>query len=327
MATFDVITIGDTSYDSIHFIDEDEARLVCNVRHQVSEICFDYADKIPVKAMYESIGGNAANAAVGFSRLNLKTAIYTEIGQDDFGTRVMNNFRAEKVSLKYIKQGGKTNQSSIISINSDRTIFSYHEKRDYRLPNLESTSWIYLSSLKTGFEKVHHSLLEQIRSKKIFLAYNPGTYQLKAGIIASQSVLQRAAIVMMNKEEAMSWLKLPVTTDIKHLLFALTKYGTKSSIITDSLNGSYGFDGINYYHCPICPQKAIESTGAGDSYATALTAALYHGASLKEAMHWGTVNSASVVSQIGSQAGLLNLSQMKKNLKETEKVIATPILV
>lgn len=323
---YDVITIGDTTYDSIHFVDEDEAHLVCNVRHQLCEICFDYADKIPVKAIFESVGGNAANAAVGFSRLNLKVAIYTEIGNDDLGARVINLFKKEKISLKYVRQHGKTNQSSIISVKGERTIFSYHEKRDYHLPNLENTAWVYLTSLKTGFQKVHQELLNQIRSKNTLLAYNPGTYQLKAGIVTSQSILQRAAVVIMNKEEAANWLGKPSTTDVKHLLFALTKYGTKKAIITDSLNGSYGFDGINYYHCPISPQHTIETTGAGDSYATSLTAALYHGATLQEAMRWGTVNSASVVSEIGSQAGLLTLKEMKKRLSATEKIAATPIL-
>lgn len=322
---FDVITIGDAAFDFIQFIDEEEARLVCNVRHQLCEICFDYADKIPVKAVYDCVGGNAANAAVGFARLGLKTAIYTIIGKDDLGNRIMDTFKKEKINTKYIKQDGKTNQSSIISINTDRTIFSYHEKRDYHLPVLDPSGWIYLTSLKTGFEKIHHDLLEQLRNKKTFIAYNPGTYQLKAGMVASQSVLQKASVVIMNKEEAAGWLKMPITTDIKHLLFALTKYGTKKSVITDALNGSYGFDGINYFHCPICPQKAIETTGAGDSFATALSAALYHDASLKEAMLWGSINSASVVSEIGSQAGLLHLNEMKSRLKSFNKVEAEPI--
>ncbi len=326
MSVYDVITIGDTGYDTIQVIDEDEAHLVCNVHHQLCQICFDYADKIPVKAIYETIGGNAANAAVGFSRLGLKTVIYTEIGKDDLSERIINAFKNEKISLKYVKQSGKTNRASVISIRTDRTIFSYHEKREYHLPKLDSANWIYLSSLKNGYEKVHHDLVSQIRGKKVFVSYNPGTYQLKGGIVASQSILQQSAVVIMNKEEAASWLKMPITTDVKHLLFALTKYGTKNSIITDGLAGSFGFDGINYFHCPICPQKAVETTGAGDSFATALSAALYHGSSLKEAMRWGSINSASVVSEIGAQAGLLHLIEMKKRLKETEKITATPIL-
>lgn len=325
MSVYDVITIGDTTYDTINFIDEEEAHVVCNVKKQECEICFDYADKIPVREVFESVGGNAANAAVGFSRLGLKTAIYSEIGTDVLGSRVTKTLRDEGVSLKYIKCEGITNRSSVISVHGERTIFSYHEKRDYHLPQLESTTWVYLTSLKTGFAKVQNDLISQIRAKKIFLAYNPGTYQLKSDIINSQAILQKATVVIMNKEEAAHWLKMPITSTIKHLLFALTKYGTKNSVITDGLAGSYGFDGINYYHCPIYPQHAIETTGAGDSFSTALTAALFRGGSLKEAMRWGTINSASVVQQVGGQAGLLTNTELQKRLKLHENVCAQPL--
>ncbi|MDO8513287.1 MAG: carbohydrate kinase family protein [bacterium] len=326
MAAFNVITIGDSAFDTIHFIDEDEARLVCNVRKQLCEICFDYADKIPVKEIFESVGGNAANAAVGFSRLGLHAAIYTEIGEDEIGESIMRKLKDEHINLKYVRRQGKTNQSAIITTNGERTIFSYHEKRDYHLPKLESSDYIYLTSLKTGFDKIHEALLEQIRSKKTFLVYNPGTYQLKAGMVASQAILHRATMVIMNREEAASWLKLPITTDIKSLLFGLTKFGTKSAVVTDGHDGGYGFDGINYYFCPIYPQHIIETTGAGDSFATGLSAALFYGASLKEAMRWGTINSASVVSTIGSQTGLLTLYELKKRAKLHESVCASPIL-
>lgn len=322
---FNVITIGDTAYDTINFIDEEEAHILCNIKKHLYEICFDYADKIPVKAVYESVGGNAANAAVGFSRLGLRAAIYTEIGKDLLGNKISKVLQDERINAKYINRGGKTNQSSVITVHGDRLIFSYHEKRDYKLPKLDTTDWIYLTSLKSGFARIQNELIEQIRSKKVLLAYNPGTYQLKTDITKSQAVLQRSTIVIMNKEEAANWLGLPAT-DIKPLLFGLTKFGTKNAVVTDGKAGSFGFDGINYYQCPIYPQHVIETTGAGDSFATALTAALFHGASLKEAMRWGTINAASVVQEIGGQAGLLTHAELKKRLKVHLHVAAQPIV-
>ncbi len=325
MYKFDIITIGDANLDTILFIDEDEARLECNVKKHQYEICFDYGDKIPVKSLHVFPGGNAANTAVGFSRLGINTAIYTHLGEDDTAARLKTALKKEKISSKYISQKGKTNQSSILSVNGDRTIFSYHEKRNYKLPDLDSSKWIYLTSMKEGCEKVFNPLLDYINENQSLLAFNPGTYQIKKGIAYHQSLLRKTAILILNKEEAAAWLSMPVTTEIPHLLFELTKFGTKNAIITDGRAGSYGFDGINYYHCPIYPQKPLESTGAGDSYSAATVAAIFYGKPLNEAMFWGTVNAASAVSTIGSQEGLLKLSEIKHRLLTYKRVYAIPI--
>jgi sugar/nucleoside kinase (ribokinase family) len=83
-------------------------------------------------------------------------------------------------------------------------------------------------------------------------------------------------------------------------------------VITDGREGSYSFDGTNFWKLSEFPGDRVEATGAGDSFATAVCAALFHGESIEEAMVWGSINSASVVHEIGPQAGLLTLDELKK---------------
>ena len=66
----------------------------------------------------------------------------------------------------------------------------------------------------------------------------------------------------------------------------------------------------------------METTGAGDAYATGALAGLFHGKSLSEAMRWGAANGAAVVEQIGPQVGLLALNQMQERLKANSKIVA-----
>ena len=42
-------------------------------------------------------------------------------------------------------------------------------------------------------------------------------------------------------------------------------------------------------------------------------------------MRWGAANGASVVEQIGPQAGLLTYSKMQEKLKENSKIVAKDI--
>lgn len=323
---WDIISIGDSSLDTFLMIDEDEARLIHGVKKNVCEICFDYGDKIPVKSVQESVGGNAANTAVGFSRLGLKTAIYSILGADDAGDRILKKLQQEKVGHKYVQKNGHTNHSTILSYEGERTIFSYHEKRDYGLPRLTPSSWFYITSMRDGYHSVFRSLSAYLQKNPAFIAYNPGTYQLHAGIAASQIILNKTTVLILNRQESASWLKRSAAEDIQTLLSELADKGPHAVVITDGPKGSYGFDGINFYHCPSTYVPTKESTGAGDAYASGLTAALFYGYPLKEAMIWGTLNSASVISKIGSQAGLLTKKEILHALDKTTTPLSVPIL-
>ena len=91
--------------------------------------------------------------------------------------------------------------------------------------------------------------------------------------------------------------------------------GLKIVVITDGREGSYSFDGNDYWKLPEYPGDRIEATGAGDAYATALCAALFYEKPLPEAMVWGSINGALVVGKVGPQAGLATLEVMDQKIK------------
>jgi len=106
----------------------------------------------------------------------------------------------------------------------------------------------------------------------------------------------------------------------KKLLKSLLELGPKMLVVTDGVEGSYGYDGEEYYKLEIFPAKLVDMTGAGDSFATGVLAGLFYGKDLKEAMRWGAANGASVVEQIGPQTGLLTYDILQKKLKENSKI-------
>ncbi|PIT87585.1 MAG: hypothetical protein COU31_02095 [Candidatus Magasanikbacteria bacterium CG10_big_fil_rev_8_21_14_0_10_40_10] len=81
-------------------------------------------------------------------------------------------------------------------------------------------------------------------------------------------------------------------------------------IITDGGDGSFVYDGKSFLKAAVLPIDAYERTGAGDAFGAACIAALIKGKPLKEALLWGTINSASVIGYIGSQKGLLKDSEI-----------------
>lgn len=326
--TFDLITIGDTVVDTI--VPLMEAEII--ERGGKRYLSFPLGIKIPVEQSHSMVGGNAANNAVGSSRLGLKTAIYTNIGnkdddQDD--DRIKAKLKREGVDLRYISETNDlpSNHNIVLNFSGERTILTHHQPWKYSLPDLEKSKWIYLTSLSESYVKsnIHEQIVNYIERTGGKLAYQPGTFQIKMGAKKSARTMSLAEIIILNIEEAGKILGIDERKPVKKLLTGLRNLGPKNVVITDGKNGSYGYDGESFYKLEIFPAKLIEMTGAGDSYATALVAALFHSQPLPEAMRWGAANSASVVEQIGSQAGLLTLNQMQARLKEHSNIQAEKI--
>lgn len=318
---YDVITIGDTTIDT--FIQLNEALVNCTIDHDQCLLCVNYADKIPVEETLWTVAGNSANAAVGLARLGFKTGIYTHVGDDDAGKQVAHQFQKEKVGREYLKvdPGQKTNHSTVLNFRGERTIFVYHIHRDYQLPKLDQTRWIYLSSMAQGSEVIFPALAKYLEKNGTKLVYQPGTFQLRYGAKKSDLLLQQTEILAVNKEEAMLYTGQRHEVTIKNLLLAVMKLGPKMALVTDGPKGAYACDGYEFWFLAADPRvPRVEATGAGDSFTTGLTAARMQNLPIPEALRWGTLNSQSVIQKIGPQAGLLTKRRMDEALKKDRRL-------
>ncbi len=320
----DVISIGDATIDI--FVQIHDAEVKCNLDKSNCLICLEYGDKIAVDKLSHQVAGNAANNAVGSSRLGLKTAIYVNVGDDSSGQQIVQKLKKEGVEGRYVQvhTGMESNLSVVLNFQSERTIFVYHQKWQYRLPDLEKSRWIYFTSLSESF--VNTSLIQELENflerTGTKLLYNPGTYQMKVGVKKNPKLLTLTEIFIVNKTEARRILtgKDDGELEIKKMLKGVTDLGPRMAIITDGVNGSYGYDGERFYSLKIFPSHLVEMTGAGDAYATGVLAAFCYGKDLPEAMRWGAVNGASVVEHVGPQGGLLSYDEIQKRLKDHSEV-------
>lgn len=324
---FDLISIGDSVIDT--FIPLTDAKVADIDGERM--LCLRYGDKIPVGNSVSMVAGNAANNAVGSSRLKLKTAIYVNVGDDRDGLRIKDKLRDEGVDTRFAKinKNLPSNHHVVLTFAGERTILIYHQPWKYDLPDLDKTQWVYFTSLSQTFvnSNIINQLINFLDRTSAKMLYNPGTFQIKAGVLKSPRLLSLTEIFIVNMEEAKLILGYEENNNvpIKKLLKSTCDLGPKMSIITDGERGSFGFDGEKYYHLGIFPAKLVEMTGAGDAYATGVLAGLFHRENLSGSMRWGAANGAAVVEQIGPQAGLLTYTQMQEKLKANSKIIAKEI--
>ena len=324
---FDVTVIGDTVVDT--YIPLLEAHIA--EKDGQTMISLPFGHKVPVGDAISLVAGNGANVAVGLARLGLKTAIYTHVGNKDdeeFDDQIKSKLKSEKVDLRYVAEIDSlpSNHNIVLTFNNERTILTHHQNWNYSLPDLEQSNCIYLTSLSGSVEKTHllSDLVRFLERTGAKLVFQPGTFQIKLGIKKQSRLLGMTQVLIMNKEEAQIFLSIDPEkkVEMKILLQELHDLGPKNVIVTDGREGSFGFDGEYFYQLGLFPAELVEMTGAGDAYASGVTAALLQGKELSEAMRWGTANSAGVVEAIGPQKGLLHKTKMEAVLRAQKAIVA-----
>ena len=112
---YNLITIGDIVIDT--HVQIDDASLECSLKEKPCQLCMDYASKIPIEDSFQSLGGNAANVAVGAKKLDLSTAILSSIGEDSNGQLAMSGLESFDVdtTLVNIESKNQTRYSVILN--------------------------------------------------------------------------------------------------------------------------------------------------------------------------------------------------------------------
>jgi len=331
--TYNVITIGGATRDIMFY--SDAGVVISNSSDLLKQklIGFEYGAKIQPKAIHFVLGGGGCNSAVSLARLGLKTATFIRLGLDRDGDAIQSDLGAERIDTRFVERDPKerTGISFIVVCGPARehTAFLFRGANDLMKMtqaelNRAKTKWFYVSSLtgKYWLATLHNLMVYLSGHPKVKLAWNPGETQLQNGKRGLASLLKLTQVLIMNKDEAtelavsslgrISGINNPWT-----LLKIIHSWGPKVSVITQGKKGAYVFDGQKRYFEKGIPKKEADTTGAGDAFGSTFTAGLilFKG-NIQRALRLAIINSASVVTKIGAQNGLLSRSRIMELVKK-----------
>ncbi len=307
----DVVTVGGALQDIIFF--SKEAKFFANRKDPLCQklICFELGDKIYSQEACFTFGGGAANMAVGLSRLGLKTGILARVGNDFRGKEIIENLKKEKVNASYLQIDAKapTSISFIVSAKNSgkQVIFSYRGANDnLKVPQKKiPAKWFAVSSLSfSNWYRIFDFIIKQ-KSK---ILWNPGHPQIRAPFSVFKKYIAQVTIFTVNEDEAREivFRKLrKKETNLKKLMKEIYLLGPEIVVITRGKRGAVVFDGQNFYSRSAKKTKVVNVTGAGDAFTSGFLAGFIRHSSLEKALEGGILNSASVISKIGAQKGLL----------------------
>lgn len=319
----DVISIGDIVTDDFIDLIEKEEHTYAN--EQGKWLAIPFGTKIPYDH-HEVLPavGNAANAAVAFARLGLKSSFATNVGGDQEGRDMIAVLQKEGVDHRLVRVNPKhkSNYHFVLRFGAERTILIKHEEYDYYWPHLrhdEIPQWVYFSSISQHALPYHDQVADWLeRNPDVKMAFQPGTFQMQAGAERLKRIYQRSEIVILNREEAVT-VGGGNHQDMHDLMNHMHDLGPKIVVITDGPNGAYASDGHQRWQMPLYPDPGppVDRTGAGDAFASTFVAALIKGNTIEGALQWAPINSMSVVQKVGAQAGLLSEKELEGYLRKS----------
>lgn len=317
---FDVLSVGDVVTDAFIKLLDDKAEIIKS--GDVEKLAMEFATKIPFDhAEVCPAVGNASNAAVNFALLGFKGGLVANVGEDSSGRDIISELRRKHVDTRYvyINPSNVSNYHYVLWYKNERTILIKHEEYDYHWPHLkprEVPKWIYFSSISEHALPFHDELADWLDDhKEVKLAFQPGTFQMEAGVEKMKRIYARSELVACNREEA-AHITGGNHEDMHDLFDKLHALGPRIVVISDGPAGSYASDGANRYKMPIYPDIAppLERTGAGDAFTSTFVAAIMKGNTVQGALQWAPISSMSVVQKVGAQAGLLSETEMAELL-------------
>ncbi len=323
MSEIDVLAIGDVVTDAFIKLLDDRAQTYQNENGKwlampfATKVPFDHAEVI------EAVG-NAANAAVSFARLGLKSGLVSNVGGDSQGRDIIRALHDKGVDSRFVivNPNKISNYHYVLWYKEERTILIKHEEYDYHWPRfreIDIPKWVYFSSISKNALEKYHDLVSDwlVENPEVKLAFQPGTFQLEAGADRLKELYLRTEVLVLNREEA-AMVSGGSREDVHDLMNRLHELGPKIVVVTDGPAGAYASDSEQRFKMPPYPDPAApyERTGAGDAFASTFVAAIIAGNTIEGALQWAPINSMNVVQHTGAQKGLLTHKELEELLKK-----------
>jgi ribokinase len=266
-------------------------------------------------------GGKGANQATAVARLGKSVRLIGSVGDDIYGENLITSLQENKVDTTFIKKSNSlATGTSIITIDqtAENTMLVLKGANDDLLiHDIESAfseikdSKVLLVQMEVPQESVIRAM-QLAKAKGMFVILDPAPAE---GITIK--ALDYADLITPNRQETEHLTGIDVT-DIDSALQAakaFEKMGVKNSVIKMGDKGSVVYQSGQWEYIESIQVEAVDTVGAGDSFAGALACGVIDGYDLVSAVKFATVVGALKVMKLGAQS-VPTLSEVKAFCEE-----------
>lgn len=255
-------------------------------------------------------GGKGANQAVAAARLGGKVTFIAKVGNDPFGLRSIDQYKAEGISTKHVmvdKEHPSGVALILVDSHGENSIAVASGANAHLTPqDIDSAHSviedgdILLMQLETPMETVEHAAqIAKQKGKKVIL--NPAPAHP-----LSENLLRCLYMLIANETEA-EYISGTQITDMDSVARAadiICSKGVENVIITLGSKGAFIRERGAYHQVPALKVNAVDATAAGDTFCGAVCVALAEGMDITEAVEFANRAAAITVTRMGAQSSL-----------------------
>lgn len=253
-------------------------------------------------------GGSAANTLSGLAQLGIETKMLGKVGDDVHGNYIIEVLESQGVDVSGILKSQTLHTGSCICMvtpDGERTMRTYlGASGDYDVCDLKASEFVPGSIVKVegywlntrGFLKHCFELATANQCRILFdLASMEIVEKHRTRIL--ELVKTYHPILFANQAEAFALTKTSTLDDALEKLRDLTSM----VVITAGADGAYLAEGDEVVHVSARAVKAVDSTGAGDTFAVGFLYGLLNGWTLENTGNFACAAAAQVVQNYGGR--------------------------
>lgn len=270
-------------------------------------------------------GGSAANTIIGMAKLGVSCGFVGIVANDAYGKLLLSEFKTRKVdTTKIVIRTPKdlSDHSGLVEAYVDkkgrRSLFvkpgvnSTLKFKEVNLAYIKKASFIHLSSFVDDEQfMIQKKLIDKI-DDKLKLSFSPGSLYCERGLKEISPFIKKSYIVFLDKREIYQLMKV----NYKKAASSLLKMGPQIVAVTLGKEGCYIATKKQQFKAPSHKVKVLDTTGAGDAFASGFLYGLLQDLPLKECAKIGNIVAGFSISRIGARSGL-------PSKKELSSVIQT----
>jgi sugar/nucleoside kinase (ribokinase family) len=305
-----VLGIGNALVDIMTKLPDDSTLEKFSLRKgsmQLSER--DFADKIDSETVSfdksQSSGGSAANTIHGLASLGAPTGYIGKVGNDSFGEFFSNDMKANGIEPHMLKSATDTGRAmALVSPDSERTFATYLgaavELNDSDLNTNQFKGYKYLHI--EGYLALNHNLMlkaaELAKENNLKISIDMASFNVVEDNLEflQDYVKKHVDIIFANEEEAKAFTGKEPEDALNEIAeqceIAVVKIGSKGSMVKS--------EGKTYMIDPF-KTNSIDTTGAGDLYASGFLYGMVNKMPLEKCGRIGSLCASKVIQIIGTK--------------------------
>lgn len=235
-----------------------------------------------VSAFQPIVGGAPANVCGAFTKLGGKSALITQLGNDPFGDKIVEEFMSHGIACDYITRTNEANTSlAFVALKADgNREFSFYRKpgADMLLAaNAVKKEWfldayaLHFCSVSLGdfpMKEAHKKAIEYARKNGAVISFDPN---VRLALWEDKELLRKAILeflpladIVKISDEELEFIT--GETEISKAKEKLFVGDVKLVLYTKGADGAEAFTKEISVTVGQKPVKAVDTTGAGDAF-------------------------------------------------------------